>query len=301
MNKKYILTGIIILIICGLAYVVWQNKSENLSIQKSPAHTATYMCNNNQKITAGFYDGNNQTQSEPNTPPIPTGSVTLTFGDGSTIALNQTLSADGGRYANTDESFIFWSKGNGAMVLQNNVEKDYTGCIIVAEDSASQNLPQIYANAQNGFSIRLPENYTVDTTYTYQITPKKIFNGVKFTIPPETATGTNLASDTYLSVETAPQATTCAADMFLDDSNIKATNITDNGTQYSVASSTGAGAGNRYEETIYAIPGTSPCRAIRYFIHYGVFENYPTGTISKFDEQALTNQFDTIRRTLVLD
>jgi hypothetical protein len=68
-----------------------------------------------------------------------------------------------------------------------------------------------------------------------------------------------------------------------------------------VASTTGAAAGNRYEETVYAIPGTNPCVAVRYFVHYGVIENYPPGTVRQFDKQALLDQFDRIRRTLVVN
>jgi hypothetical protein len=68
---------------------------------------------------------------------------------------------------------------------------------------------------------------------------------------------------------------------------------------YSVASSTGAAAGNRYDETVYALPGTNPCIAVRYFIHYGVIENYPAGTVRAFDEAALRSEFDAIRRTLI--
>ena len=130
--------------------------------------------------------------------------------------------------------------------------------------------------------------------------PGKDIAGVKFTIATSTAAGTNLGSDTYVSVEQIPSAQTCSANLFFDASAPPAASITDAGTDYSVASSTGAGAGNRYEEWVYAIPGTSPCIAVRYFIHYGVLENYPAGTITQFDHAALVSQFDTIRRTLVI-
>lgn len=63
-------------------------------------------------------------------PPIPSGSVKIILSDGRTFNLPQTISADGGRYANSDESFVFWSKGDGAMVLENNIEKNYMGCVV---------------------------------------------------------------------------------------------------------------------------------------------------------------------------
>jgi hypothetical protein len=108
-----------------------------------------------------------------------------------------------------------------------------------------------------------------------------------------------------LSVEELPAAQSCTADEFLDLSGNTGgsptpVTVSDQGTDYSVASSTGAGAGNRYEEWVWAIPGSSPCTAVRYYIHYGVLENYPAGAVQQFDETALHNEFDAIRRSLVL-
>ena len=62
----------------------------------------------------------------------------------------------------------------------------------------------------------------------------------------------------------------------------------------------GAGAGNLYTEYVYAIPGTSPCLAIRYFIHSTQLGNYPPGMVTAFNQQALLSEFDGIRRSLVI-
>lgn len=186
------------------------------------------------------------------------------------------------------------------MVLENGAEKNYTGCIAVASNPVGD-LPQIYSNSTDGFSIRLPAGYATGESYKYQeLGPKKDISGIKFTIATSTATGTNLASDSYLSVEQIPKVTDCKAALFLDPQQVATSTLTDNGVDYSVASSTGAGAGNRYEETVYALPGTNPCTAVRYFIHYGVIENYPAGTVQQFDQQSLLATFDAIRRTLTI-
>jgi len=167
---------------------------------------------------------------------------------------------------------------------------------------------QTYTNDKLGFSIKLPMGYTIDESYIYEeLGPGKSSPGVKFTIPASVAAGTNLSSDTYISVEEIPLANiprgVCSAAYFVDpETTVHA--VLDGDVTYSVASSTGAAAGNRYEETVYALPDTSAsrrtCIAVRYRIHYSVFENYPAGAVREFDKAALLAQFDTIRRMLVI-
>ncbi|MDB5224577.1 MAG: hypothetical protein JWO43_199 [Candidatus Adlerbacteria bacterium] len=169
--------------------------------------------------------------------------------------------------------------------------------------STNSSLTQTYTDSAARFSIRYAPNMAVDKEYQYtNLGPSKTISGVKFTIDPAVATGTNLSSDSYLSVEQISNVTSCTADLFIDTSNgAKATTVTDGSVSYSVATTTGAGAGNRYEETVFALPGTSPCIAVRYMIHYGVFENYPAGSIKEFDRAALLDQFDQMRRTLTVN
>lgn len=87
----------------------------------------TYLCHGGKTIEASFYNGEVK-PGEAGQPPIPTGSLKLLLSDGRNLDLAQTISADGTRYANNDESFIFWNKGNEALILENNQEKNYLGC-----------------------------------------------------------------------------------------------------------------------------------------------------------------------------
>jgi len=155
-----------------------------------------------------------------------------------------------------------------------------------------------YASSTLGFSLQYAPGYTLNESYAYdQFGPKKLIHGVSLTIPATMATGTNLASDTRLSVEQLPHAKSCTGDIFLP-SNVKATSVTINTINYSVASSSGAGAGNRYEEIVYAFKDSKPCTAVRYFIHYGAIENYPAGAVKEFDRSALLSDFDKIRNSI---
>ena len=276
------------------------------------ANKVSYSCNGGKSIAAEYYQGKTVLPSSPDQPPVPGGRVVLVLSDGRRMSINQTISADGNRYANNDESFVFWGKGNGALVLENNQERSYIGCISVAPEQAGQGLARIYSNSGYGFSIRLPgevsssstndsDNFKVDESYKYQaFGSKKIINGIKFAIPFSYASGTNLSSDSYVSVEEIPQALECNASLFTVQGSASKM-ISDDGKDYSLATSSDAGAGNRYEETIYSLPGTNPCVAIRYFLHYTVIENYPEGTVVQFDKKKILNQFDQIRRTLVLN
>jgi membrane-bound inhibitor of C-type lysozyme len=255
MNKKTPIIIIILIILAGIGIWMWYAtshvKESQLPVQIAQA---TYICNDNKTIDATFYKGKTQPTVQPGQPPIPTGSVKIVLSDGRNLNLSQTISADGARYANSDESFVFWSVGNSALVLENNVEKSYIGCIVEAKDPGG--LPNIYHDGTVGFSIRYPADYSINTNYQYQeLGPGKEINGVKFTIPASIATGTNLSSDSGISVEFIPATQNCSANLFLYDGPTAQT-TTDNDTEYSYALFIGAAAGNRYEEDVWALPGT---------------------------------------------
>jgi len=299
MKKNLIFIFLIVIILAGTG--IWYannrgSKSPSPSPSPSPIAQVTYICNGDKTIDAAFYKGEPK-PVEPGEPPIPSGSVKIVLSDERNFDLPQTISADGSRYANSDESFVFWSRGNGALVLENNVEKSYIGCVVLAKDPGG--LPKFYLDGTVGFSIRYPADYSIDASYKYQaLGPGKDISGVKFTIPSSLATGTNLSSfDTGVSVEIIPATQNCNAGLFLDG-NTNVQTVTENGSDYSFASTTQGAAGNRYEEEVWAIPGTNPCIAVRYFIHSTNIGNYPEGTVSEFDRAALINQFEKIRHSL---
>ncbi|MCX6744137.1 MAG: MliC family protein [Candidatus Parcubacteria bacterium] len=130
-NLLFVYFVIIILVIAGI--MLYVNKIGNKGFSTLPTPSlitqATYLCNEGKTIEAAFYKGELK-PVEPGAPPIPTGSVKLVLSDGRNFDLGQTISADGARYANSNESFVFWSKGDGALVLENNIEKNYSGCVV---------------------------------------------------------------------------------------------------------------------------------------------------------------------------
>jgi membrane-bound inhibitor of C-type lysozyme len=76
---------------------------------------ATYACEGGKRIQAIFTTG-----SQP--------SVQLSLSDGRQMVLAQGMSASGARYANRDESFVFWNKGRTAFIEEAG-QRTYTGCM----------------------------------------------------------------------------------------------------------------------------------------------------------------------------
>lgn len=157
-----------------------------------------------------------------------------------------------------------------------------------------------YASSTLGLTVKYPKDYLLNESFTNTtVNPQKPISGVKFTVPLTMATGTNLSADSGVSIEWLPRAKSCTGDIYLA-ANVKPTTLADGSATYSVATSSDAGAGNLYEEIVYAIPSSTPCMAVRYFIHSTQIANYPAGTVRAFDRAALISDFDKIRRSLVL-
>jgi membrane-bound inhibitor of C-type lysozyme len=303
---------ILVIIIIVLGVFAWENRNaawlapllgtSNSANSQHQVGTANYICDANKTIAATYYQGPAPTASADATvPPTPNGSVALVLSDGRSVTLPQTISASGIRYANADESLVFWSKGNTAFITEGKTQSQSFANCLAASNISGQESWQTYAAAALGYTVRYPSGYTLNTSYVNQtLGPGKNIQGIQLVIPATEATGTNLASDSGVSIEQIRNVASCSASLFLSEQVGSTTTVTDNGVTYSVAMSSGAGAGNLYTEYAYAILGTSPCTAVRYFIHSSQIGNYPPGMVKAFDQTALLNEFDGIRRSLVI-
>lgn len=134
--------GIIIIII--IAFGVWwfwgggssaqptsgeQSQEQSVATPRTPITTAVYACDGGKSITATYYNGPEAPTPQPGQPPQPTGSADVSLDGGATTTLAQTISADGARYASSDGSFVFWSKGDQALIMRDNsMDQDYQNC-----------------------------------------------------------------------------------------------------------------------------------------------------------------------------
>ena len=157
-----------------------------------------------------------------------------------------------------------------------------------------------FASSTLGVSLKYPQAFILDEAFANtSVNPKKPISGVQFKIPVAMATGTNLSADSYVSLEQLPRAKVCTGDIFIA-ANVKPMTFVDGAITYSVATSSGAGAGNFYEEAVFAVSGSSPCIAIRYFVHSTNIGNYPAGSVQEFNRAALVAEFDKIRHSLIV-
>jgi len=76
---------------------------------------ASFACAGGKKIQAIFVNGAHPT-------------VELALFDGRRLLLPQAASASGARYANADESFVFWNVGRTAFVEEAG-QRTFTGCV----------------------------------------------------------------------------------------------------------------------------------------------------------------------------
>ena len=83
------------------------------ALAETPVATAIFKCQGGKSIDAIFYAS----------------SVSLKLSDGRSLTVPQAMSGSGARYANKDETFVFWNKGDTAFVTEGKDGKEtYSGC-----------------------------------------------------------------------------------------------------------------------------------------------------------------------------
>lgn len=109
-NKKvlYLFAGLIVVFISIFNLYkdreFFQKKTEN-NIEEKIINSVIFTCSENKSIQADFFKNK----------------VNLVLKDGRKMSLPQTVSVSGARYANEDESFIFWNKGDTAFVEEKGI------------------------------------------------------------------------------------------------------------------------------------------------------------------------------------
>ncbi len=115
-NKVTKLSQIVAIVLFVLVYYYGFYLGRQTGIVKILGETTNdvvFVCDENKSVHAVFYDRG----------------VKVGFPNEPESFLLQTISASGARYANLDESLVFWNKGDGVTVLRNNqVDENFKGC-----------------------------------------------------------------------------------------------------------------------------------------------------------------------------
>ena len=98
----------------ALALAVPAMVGTDIASAEEPAGAAVFKCEGGKTIDATFFGDR----------------VELKLSDGRSMTLPQTMSGSGIRYANGDETFVFWSKGDTAFVTEGSDNKEtFADCV----------------------------------------------------------------------------------------------------------------------------------------------------------------------------
>lgn len=106
---------LVIVVVIAVGVIVW-NMSKQSSTQKNQPEvsitTVKFTCDDQKEIDATFHSDK----------------VDLKLSDDRVMTLPEATSASGARYANADETIVFWNKGETAFITEKDVET-FSNCI----------------------------------------------------------------------------------------------------------------------------------------------------------------------------
>ncbi len=285
MNKTFLWIGLVLAIaIVGSAFLFMipgKPPSGGSSPSATTSPSVMYTCAEGATIQAAYASS----------------SVTLTLSDGRALTLPQTMSGSGIRYeagSGTSDDVVFTSKGADAYLMENG-STTYTDC--VANSAAAAAGPnastRVFTDQGNTFSFNDTSQFSVTgggmgyTTQWMQNTTSSGLILAKLAIPASFEPGTNFAGAT-LTVGTSPDPAAVAACLTQTNGNVATTTQTMiNGAPFTEITYGDAGAGNFYRIVSYRTIRNDQCYALEYVIHSTDIQNYPAGTVTVFNENAV--------------
>ena len=115
MKKLVLIVLITAIVFTGVSFIYQKFQQPNTivdALRTDVINSAIFNCADNKTIQAVFLKDN----------------VSLTLSDGRHLQLPQGMSGSGARYVNTDESFVFWNKGDTAFIEEGK-DTTYKDCM----------------------------------------------------------------------------------------------------------------------------------------------------------------------------
>jgi membrane-bound inhibitor of C-type lysozyme len=246
------------------------------ALSTNVTNTTTYTCDRGNTITANFSEAN----------------VVLTLSDGRSLTLPQVVSADGTQYKSGTTLFV--NKGDEAF-LQENGSNNYDNCLAGLNNTV-MNGRKTFINQGNNYMFSYPQNFIlsgggIGYTQNWKMGGDSTMGLLlaKVSIPKEFQPKTNFGDATFtVGTSSDPQAlSTClgTSKSWILISNVPFTTVT----------TSGAGAGNRYDTTSYRAIRNNQCYAIEYTIHYVALANFPSNRgITGYDQKKVQAALETI-------
>lgn len=144
----------------------------------------------------------------------------------------------------------------------------------------------MYQDPQYGFSIYYPSTTILKSTGFDGFLPLTQTPVIAFTLSRGLFQGTNLnEAGVYIGATTTPSiVSSCTEPSSQGDETEASSTATVNGTAFNVFDSTGAAAGNIYQEKTFRTVENGTCFELVEMLHSGQLANYPAGTIVAFDQ-----------------
>lgn len=154
---------------------------------------------------------------------------------------------------------------------------------------------QTYKNATYGFEFQYPADVGF-VTPTYALLQDKI---VQLNIAGTDYPKTNFVDAGFaVSAQYAKTLAECLALNAPENSDGFTSPTVINGVTFHFTKGSGAGAGNRYDSTIYrTLLGNQTCIEINETIHTGNIGNYPAGTVTEVDSSKVQTRLDSMLNT----
>lgn len=291
-HKSWLSILILAVVLMIGAYAIYSFPQKSVAPTQSVENPPiTFYCGDGNTMNAVFTDG----------------SLALTLSDGQSFTLPQVRSGSGIRYeaTTTDSDLLFTGKGDSGSFMNSASTTDMRFATCTAAQVAVSEAPgyMTYIDQSNTFAFAFPTNFAVAGTepgYSYAWTAPATTTGMqlaKVVVPKSFQPGTNFA-DAWFSVGTSanPDAVATCFDT-LSGTARTSESVTIGDLTFAKLEFSGAGAGNRYDTTSYRAVRDGQCYAIEYTIHYSVFENYPKGSVEKFDEAKVAKALDEVAKS----
>lgn len=292
MPKKptlWIIIALIVVAIAGVSfYLIHTSFVPSGGSASSSVNTVNYSCDHESKIVAAYASS----------------SVTLTLSDGRTLILPQTRSGSGIRYEagnGTNDDIVFVSEGNDAFMTENGTTT-YNNCVagnLEASTTASTSLTTFIGEG-NTFNFNYPSQFSLSgggTGYTTQWMQNTTSSGMllaKVDILGSFEPNSNFQGATF-TVGTSADPSAVANCLLQTNGNAStSTQVSINGVPFTEITYGDAGAGNFSDIVSYRTIRNNQCYAVEYVIRWTNILNYPSGTVSQFNETQIDNILNSI-------